>query len=73
MKTHKFRIAHVNNNPLHGSYYKIQQKTFWGWKNVFVSGNILSHKCGFIRYEDAEAHLEWVKKLDEKGVVQIFY
>ena len=71
MKTHQFRIVHVNDS-LSGSYYKVQQKTFWGWRNVYCSGTIVTQHCGFIRYEDAEAHLEWVKKLDEKGVIQKF-
>ena len=72
LKTHKFRIVHVNNG-FNGSYYKIQQKTFWGWwRNVYVSGDVVTHHCGFIRYEDAEEHLKWVKELDEKGVVQKF-
>lgn len=71
MKAHKFRIVHINNG-LHGSYYKIQQKTFWGWKNIYVSGSIVNQHCGFIRYEDAVEHLKWVKKLDDEGVVQKF-
>ena len=71
-KTHKFRIVHVNNCYC-GSFYEIQQKTFLGWSTIYVSGDAITHYCGFTRYEDAEAHLKWVKELDEKGVVQKFF
>lgn len=71
MKTHEFRIVHVNNT-FNGSYYKIQQKTFWGWRTVYTSGDLITQHYGFIRYEDAEAQLAWLKKLDEKGVIQKF-
>ena len=71
MKTHKFRIVHINNG-INGSFYKIQQKTFWGWKSIYVSGSIVNQHCGFIRYEDAVEHLKWIKKLDYEGVVQKF-
>ena len=71
MKTHEFRIVHVNNT-INGSYYKIQQKTFWGWRTVYASGDLITQHSCFIRYEDAEAQLAWIKKLDEKGVIQKF-
>lgn len=71
MKTHKFRIVHINDG-ISGTYYKIQQKTFWRWRTVYSSGTLVTQHFGFIRYEDAKSHLEYVKKLDEEGVVQKF-
>ena len=71
MKSHKFRLIHINN-AVDGTYFKVQQKKFWGWKDIYFSdiGGLQLSK--FFSYNIAEQHLELAKELDKKGIIQKF-
>lgn len=73
----KYRIAYVNNSLLYGTYFKVQKKGFWGWRNVYYPDNLITSgiahsDCRFDTYEEANKFMEKCIDLENKGVVQLF-